>query len=132
MSDPEVVISLISGGAVVLAALIAAIATIISSRNERRELRNRIEVVAEDARIVKHQTQNTHDTNLRDDLDMVLRTVARVEDNQHETRRDVARLHHDLRDLRRHVDESDGNDEKVHRNIFERLASLTNPKDTEL
>lgn len=88
-----VLILLVLGG-------VPALSTWLANRGTKRELRS----VAADARTAAEQTANTHDTNLRDDLDQ---KVARIErglgslaDSQQATRDDVGGLHSEVRALR--------------------------------
>lgn len=59
-------------------------------------LRSRAKVTSEDARIAREQTQNSHRTNLRDDLDQ---NHAEIMDAIRGTQKDIGRL--DTRDIER-------------------------------
>ncbi|MEU9605469.1 DUF2746 domain-containing protein [Streptomyces sp. NPDC048057] len=57
---------------------------------------NALSAVAEDVSVARDHVANTHDTNLRDDIDSLMHRIDRVLDGQ---------AHHDeaLRDLRRDI-----------------------------
>jgi chromosome segregation ATPase len=87
---------------VVLAAVPAA-TTWLTNRPTRRTLHQ----VAADAKEARDQVANTHDTNMRDDLDGVgvglaeiRHAVGRLADAQQAVREDIGGLHSEVRDQR--------------------------------
>ncbi|WP_194521982.1 DUF2746 domain-containing protein [Cellulosimicrobium sp. JZ28] len=89
--------------ALVAVALITTGGTVLANRPMRKKL----EAVAADAREARDQTANTHDTNLRDDLDAFRNEVRRgfedVSSEQGEVRRSVGIARREIRGVRKDV-----------------------------
>lgn len=75
-----------------------------------RTTRKKVDAQADDIKAVRHQVQNSHRTNLRDDIDGTTEQVAqlgvavgRLADSVEGLREDVGGLHSETRDLRKDV-----------------------------
>ena len=88
--DPVVQVSLVSAGGAVVVAAIGVFAEI---------LRRQTATLSE----VRDQVSNTHDTNLRDDLDAVMFRIDRVIDNQDRHGEALERHSRDLTSLREEI-----------------------------
>lgn len=130
--------------AIVIPAVTTALAGVVVAlinRPVRKKLdaaEKKLGAVAADAREARDQTANTHDTNLREDLDekfdQVLTAVTEVKTEQREQRRDIGGLradHRQTRDdlghLREVVDGNASEARRQHSALARRLERHLNP-----
>lgn len=95
---------------VIVLAVVPAFTTWITQRGTRArvvETQARVAETSETVGIIREQVQNTHSTNLRDDLDEKIGTLSRqvsvVIDAQQAAREDVGGLHSEVRALRKDI-----------------------------
>lgn len=95
--DPTVQVSLITAGGTVGVALVGVLVELV------RRQGNALSEVAENVQVARDHVANTHDTNLRDDLDSVMYRLDRVLDGQarhdealREQKREISELRRDI------------------------------------
>ncbi|MEU5433814.1 hypothetical protein AB0G73_10595 [Streptomyces sp. NPDC020719] len=88
--EPTVQVAAISAGGAVLAALVGVLVELV------RRQGTALAEVREHAQEAREQVSNDHSTNLRDDVDRVIRGLDRVLDGQAQHSRDIAALRTDL------------------------------------
>lgn len=85
---------------IIVLAVVPAVTTWITQRGTRRHVAETQESVG----IIREQVQNTHEMNLRDDLDEKIggldRKIGQLADAQQAAREDVGGLHSEVRALR--------------------------------
>ena len=109
----SVIVAFIAGGFGVLSTLILNITSLIQNVKLKKQGAANSAAVE----VVREQVQNSHGTNLRDDLDVVLRTVAeheaaqkRYEGNQQELKGTVEGISSDIRGMRADIGRLDRRD----------------------
>ncbi|GGU41408.1 hypothetical protein GCM10010211_00470 [Streptomyces albospinus] len=88
--EPSVQVALVSAGGAVVAALVGVLVELV------RRQGTALAEVREHAQEAREQVSNDHSTNLRDDVDRVIRGLDRVLDGQAQHSRDIAALRTDL------------------------------------
>lgn len=124
--------AIISGVCVIIAALLGLIAGQgVMQRHHAKKSRAAAEIAAENTEKVKEETvlireqvQNTHETNLRDDLDdltNLIQEMSKKQDRQYEqSQRDIGGLRQELRQVR----EDQTEDRKTTHSALAGLAKL--------
>ncbi|WP_372407193.1 hypothetical protein [Streptomyces luteireticuli] len=90
MPDSSIQVALVSAGGAVTAALVGVIVELVRRQGAA------LAEVRDHAQEAREQVSNDHSTNLRDDLDRVIRGLDRVLDGQAQHSRDIAALRTDL------------------------------------
>ncbi|AUG87210.1 hypothetical protein KGG77_gp58 [Streptomyces phage Omar] len=93
--EPSVQVALVTAGGTVCVALVGVVIEMM------RRQGNAISEVARDAREARDHVANTHDTNLRDDIDSLMYRLDRVIDAQETHGRELAALRQDIQHERR-------------------------------
>ncbi|WMI34750.1 hypothetical protein SEA_MARAV_28 [Streptomyces phage Marav] len=93
--DPTVQVSLITAGGTVGVALVGVLVELV------RRQGNALSEVAENVQVARDHVANTHDTNLRDDIDSLMYRLDRVIDAQETHGRELAALREDIQHERR-------------------------------
>ncbi|MFH8414347.1 DUF2746 domain-containing protein [Streptomyces collinus] len=93
--EPTVQVALITAGSTVGVALIGVLVELV------RRQGNALSEVAENVQVARDHVANTHDTNLRDDIDSLMHRIDRVIDAQGVHGRELAALREDMAHERR-------------------------------
>lgn len=83
----------------------------------RKKVGKALGAIADDTGAIREQTENDHDTNMRVDLDEILKGINRIEGMQVEQARDIGGLREEMRTERRERGQAD---EHI-RELIERL-----------
>jgi len=86
-----------------------------------RPVRRTLKIVAADAREARQQTANTHDTNLRDDLDAMRSDIGEVRRSTGVVRRELRGVRRDVGSLQEDVAEVREEQRSVRRRLDEHL-----------
>ncbi len=93
--DSSVQVALITTGGTVGVALVGVLVELV------RRQGNALSEVAENVQVARDHVANTHDTNLRDDIDSLMYRLDRVMDAQEAHGRELAALREDIAHERR-------------------------------
>lgn len=87
--DPTVQVAVIAG----------SFSLIPLAFNELRQRKQTRHLARQDQHLdqIRHQVQNSHETNMRDDIDRVARGVDTLVEGQRQHSKDIADLHEDMR-----------------------------------
>ncbi|MFF4528191.1 hypothetical protein ACFY1P_02865 [Streptomyces sp. NPDC001407] len=88
--EPSVQVAFVSAGGAITVALVGVLVELV------RRQGTALAEVREHAQEAREQVSNDHSTNLRDDVDRVIRGLDRVLDGQTQHSRDIAALRTDL------------------------------------
>lgn len=77
-------------------ALVSSVTAIIVALISHFPLRRGVKAAQQDAAVTREQVQNSHKTNLRDDIDIVMDKISEVLTVQRSTSNDVRQLREDL------------------------------------
>ncbi|SIM01767.1 Bacteriophage protein [Mycobacteroides abscessus subsp. abscessus] len=83
----------------------------------RKKVGKALGAIADDTGAIREQTENDHDTNMRVDLDEILKGVKRIEIQQNQQARDIGGLREEMRTERKERGQAD---EHI-RELIERL-----------
>lgn len=95
---------------------VAAVPLYFATRRHRN-LGNKMAEVNADVKAIREQTENDHDTNMRVDLDEILKGINRIEKQQNQQARDIGGLREEMRTERNERGQAD---EHI-RELIERL-----------
>ncbi|WP_236746393.1 DUF2746 domain-containing protein [Mycobacteroides abscessus] len=73
----------------------------------RKKVGKALGAIADDTGAIREQTENGHDTNLRIDLDEILKGINRIEKQQGEQARDIGGLREEMRTERKERGQAD-------------------------
>lgn len=90
--------------------LLAAVIGLVGGRRKLRQ-------IGADAAEARNQTANTHDTNLRDDIDSMRREIGVVKDDVGGVKDDIAGVHAELRGVRKDINGLRDDDGEIRRQM---------------
>lgn len=130
MTD-AIIVALIAGIASVLGISIKAA---VDGHVARRDQAAAQTAASAELAAIRHQVQNSHGTNLRNDLDVVIAGIQQIKTMQAEhgsqiadLRRDMGGVRVELRDVRRDmssIHEADREADRIHRSLGDRISAL--------
>ncbi|WP_078324481.1 DUF2746 domain-containing protein [Mycobacteroides salmoniphilum] len=85
----------------------------------RKKVGKALGAIADDTGAIREQTENDHDTNMRVDLDEILKGISRIEAQQNQQALDIGGLREEMRTERKERGQAD---EHI-RELIERLPS---------
>lgn len=124
----DILVALITAWSATIVAIITGIASVVARRRDRDDMAGRLDRIAGMASDTRDQVSNDHNSNLRDELDLLKAAVRRIEDAIQALRSDLSRTHRTIAGVRRDVSELQDADEAattVHQTLRQRINQLT-------
>lgn len=124
----DILVALITAWSATIVAIITGIASVVARRRDRDDMAGRLDRIAGMASDTRDQVSNDHNSNLRDEIDLLKAAVRRIEDAIQALRSDLSRTHRTIAGVRRDVSELQDADEAattVHQTLRQRINQLT-------